>query len=70
MSSPANDSAYATYILNYAFGRHELTPAPELDQKEEFNGVSVRLTVMGERGEVARRSRRLGESLGEGMLVV
>jgi hypothetical protein len=62
-------SGSTTYILNYAFGRHELTPAPELDEKEEFRGVSVRLTVMGERGEVARRSRRLAESLGQGMLV-
>jgi len=41
-----------------------------LDEKEEFKDVSVRLTVMGERGEVARRSRRLAEALGEGMLVV
>jgi hypothetical protein len=41
-----------------------------LNEKEEFRGVNVRLTVMGERGEVARRSRRLAESLGEGMLVV
>jgi hypothetical protein len=40
-----------------------------LDDKEEFKGVSVRLTVMGERGEVARRSRRLAEGLGERMLV-
>ena len=70
LSSSSSTSGYTPYILNYAFGRHELTPAPELDQKEEFEGVSVRLTVMGERGEVARRSRRLGESLGEGMLVV
>jgi hypothetical protein len=69
LSSPSTSES-TTYILNYAFGRHELTPAPELDEKEEFRGVSVRLTVMGERGEVARRSRRLAESLGEGMLVI
>ena len=68
--SSSSTAGPTTYILNYAFGRHELTPAPELDEKEEFKGVSIRLTVMGERGEVARRSRRLAESLGEGMLVV
>lgn len=42
---------------------------PELDDKEDFKGVSLRLTVMGERGEVARRSRRLAEALGEGVQV-
>ena len=67
--STSSEAGYTTHILNYAFGRHELTPAPELDNKEDFKGVSIRLTVMGERGEVTRRSKRLAESLGEGFLV-
>jgi hypothetical protein len=69
LSAPTSSPPYTTYILNYAFGRHELTPVPGLDKKEEFNGVSIRLTVMGERGEVVRRSKRLAESLGHEMLV-
>lgn len=58
---------YATHILNYAFGRHELTPMSHLDDNPDFRGVGVRLTVMGERGEVTRRARRLAEALGEGV---
>ncbi|WWC86594.1 uncharacterized protein L201_001471 [Kwoniella dendrophila CBS 6074] len=55
---------YTTNILNYAFGRYELTPIPSLDDDEKLKGASLRLTVMGERGEVARRSRKLAEGLG------
>lgn len=67
LSTPGTTLPYLTHILNYAFGRHELTPMPDLDDKPEFAGVSIRLTVMGERGEVARRARRLAEALGEGV---
>lgn len=59
-SSPRN---YSTHILNYAFGRWELSPYPSLDDEEELSGVSLRLTIMGERGEVAARARRFAESL-------
>ncbi|THV03170.1 cobW-domain-containing protein [Dendrothele bispora CBS 962.96] len=38
------------YILNWAFGRYELTRADHL----EFSEKSIELTVMGERGEVRR----------------
>lgn len=69
LSTPSTNLPYTTYILNYAFGRHELTPMPDLDTKDEYTGVSVRVTVMGERGEVARRSKRLAESLGQGLQV-
>ncbi|WWC68228.1 uncharacterized protein I206_102151 [Kwoniella pini CBS 10737] len=55
---------YTTNILNYAFGRYELTHIPNLDQDESLKGVTLKLTVMGERGEVARRARRLAEGLG------
>ena len=69
LATPMTNISYATHILNYAFGRYELTPLPSLDDQEEFKGVGLRLTVMGERGEVARRARRLGEALGEGVQV-
>ncbi|KAI0293829.1 CobW/HypB/UreG, nucleotide-binding domain-containing protein [Russula brevipes] len=61
------------WILNWAFGRWELVPAPDSpsaatttadeDEDEDRRGV-VRLTVMGERGEVRRYARRLAERLG------
>lgn len=54
---------FKTHILNYAFGRHELTPFPTLDEDEDLLGVSIRLTVMGERGEVASRARKLAAAL-------
>jgi hypothetical protein len=60
------------WILNWAFGRWELvcTPPPAASASEENeheheheHGV-VRLTVMGERGEVQRYAKRLAEALG------
>jgi len=47
-------------ILNWAFGRYDLTPF-----KSELAGSEVvRLTAMGERGEVRRGIRRFSASLG------
>jgi hypothetical protein len=55
------------WILNWAFGRWELVPVPTSpfaeDEDEERRGV-VRLTMMGERGEVRRNAKRLAETLG------
>lgn len=51
-------------MLNWAFGKYELTRMPALDGAEDLQGVSVRLTVMGERGEVTRPARMLAEGLG------
>jgi hypothetical protein len=59
------------WILNWAFGRWELVGAPApapaaavaTDEDEHEHGV-VRLTVMGERGEVGRYAKRLAEALG------
>jgi len=53
------------WILNWAFGRWELVsaPAPGTSADEDEDGV-VRLTVMGERGEVQRYAKRLAEALG------
>lgn len=48
------------YILNWAFGRFELTPMLEISGENEV----VRLTVMGEHGEVKRAIRKLCTSLG------
>ncbi|KAI0788043.1 cobW-domain-containing protein [Fomes fomentarius] len=48
------------HILNWAFGRHELTL---LDDVPEETG-SIKLTVMGERGEVKRSVRKFSEKLG------
>ena len=51
-------------ILNWAFGRHELTPL----RAGGVDGDDVKLTVMGERGEVKRAARRLAEQLGASVL--
>lgn len=61
--STVQDPKWSTHILNWAFGRYELTPFPSLDDAPELTGVTLRLTVMGERGEVGRRARRLAEAL-------
>ena len=54
----------STYIVNWAFGRVELTPFED--------GVSskadVRLTVMGERGEVKRAIAGLAKAIGAAIL--
>lgn len=80
----SSSKGWATHILNYAFGRYDLTPIPSLDANAdvagagadvkndktgELRGASVRLTMMGERGEVARRAKRFAESLGDGFQV-
>lgn len=49
-------------ILNWAFGRYELTEVADVDT---MSAVDVlKLTVMGERGEVKRAGRKLAEALG------
>ncbi|WVF69488.1 hypothetical protein IAT40_004265 [Kwoniella sp. CBS 6097] len=64
LPSTSSSVGYETNILNYAFGRYELTPIASLDGDESLKGTSLRLTVMGERGEVARRARKFAEGLG------
>ncbi|KAH9068216.1 cobW-domain-containing protein [Lactarius deliciosus] len=49
-------------ILNWAFGRWELVSVPA--SSPERTGEFVRLTVMGERGEVRRYAKKLAEALG------
>ncbi|KAF9466469.1 cobW-domain-containing protein [Collybia nuda] len=48
------------HILNWAFGRFELTPMLGDSGEDEI----VRFTVMGERAEVKRAVRKFGNSLG------
>ena len=47
-------------ILNWAFGRYDLTP---VESVPEHTG-EVKLTVMGERGEVTRAARKLATRIG------
>lgn len=60
------DSSSQTNIhaLNWAFGRFELTKLPSLNSAPDLQGVSVRLTMMGARGEVMKRARKLAEAMG------
>lgn len=52
------------YILNWAFGRYDLHPASErMSSQLREQGVEIRLTVMGARGEAKRRSRVLAQKL-------
>lgn len=52
-------------ILNWAFGRYELTDAPSSDVLGADE--ALKLTAMGERGEVKRAARKLAEALGAGI---
>lgn len=58
------EEAVSTFLLNWAFGRFELHPFPSLDDSVDLKGVSSRLTMMGARGEVAKRARVLAAALG------
>jgi len=53
------------YILNWAFGRYDLTLAVlSTDEGQQRKEEDVRLTVMGERGEVKRPATLLAEAIG------
>lgn len=51
-----------SYILNWAFGRYELTKMTKEVDKHGIN-TPVKLTLMGERGEVNRHARKLAVAL-------
>ncbi|KZV62681.1 cobW-domain-containing protein [Peniophora sp. CONT] len=56
-------------ILNWAFGRFELVDyAGSEEDEKELEGVQVRLTVMGERGEVKRAARALAGRLNAALI--
>jgi hypothetical protein len=59
----ASDSSVHIHALNWAFGRFELTKMTSLDALTELKGVSVRLTLMGARGEVLKRARKLAQAI-------
>lgn len=52
------------HILNWAFGRHDLIPMNEVGKEKEV----VKLTVMGERGEVKRAIRKFCASIDANIL--
>jgi hypothetical protein len=52
--------ASGVYLVNWAFGRYEMT---KVGDTALIAGEVVKLTVMGERGPVARAAVRLGEML-------
>lgn len=68
-SAKADSSEEGTYhILNWAFGRYDLHEASsELSDKLRKEGVQVRLTVMGTRGEVVSKTKAFAEALGASM---
>lgn len=59
LDSPS--SVGSTYVVNWAFGRSDLTP---FMQTEGERKPRILLNVMGERGEVMRYARRLAQKLG------
>ncbi|EIW84130.1 cobW-domain-containing protein [Coniophora puteana RWD-64-598 SS2] len=48
-------------VLNWAFERYDLTP---IEASNQLKGGSIRLTAMGERGEVKRRVRAFCDKMG------
>ncbi|TDL25487.1 cobW-domain-containing protein [Rickenella mellea] len=60
LASPAG-----VYILNWAFGRYELTESPESIIQDE---IDVQFTFMGERGEIRRPAGKFATSLGAQIL--
>jgi len=53
------------HILNWAFGRYDLHEASaELSERLRKEGVEVRLTVMGARGEVVSKTKAFADALG------
>ena len=59
----SSETAFTTHVLNWAFGRFELTPFPLLDNKDDLRGVALELTVMGERNEVLKQARKFANQL-------
>jgi hypothetical protein len=66
----AADESWRWRILNWAFGRWEFvrasapaSPGADENEDDDDRGI-IRLTVMGERGEVLRYAERLAKALG------
>jgi G3E family GTPase len=57
--------ASTVHILNWAFGRYELSAVrSETGSQYLGNGEIIRLTVMGERGEVEGAAKKLAGQIG------
>lgn len=64
-----NSKSLGYHILNWAFGRYDLHEASErMAQQLDNQQVEIRLTVMGARGEVKRRSKVLADLLDASVL--
>jgi G3E family GTPase len=57
------DAADATYILNWAFERFDLSPV-QGDKPLLAEGIDLQFTMMGERGEVRRKAQLFADKLG------
>ena len=65
-STPQPEDTY--FILNWAFGRYELHAASvEMGIRLRKDGIRVRLTVMGARGQMDMQVRSLAKGLGANM---
>lgn len=51
------------FILNWAFGRYDIIPLPQDGSRAAAPSGQVKLTVMGERGEVKRAARKFSDAL-------
>ena len=66
--SDSNESEGTYHILNWAFGRYDLHEASsELSERLRKEGVQVRLTVMGARGEVVSKTKAFADALDASM---
>ena len=64
-----DSSAPSVHILNWAFGRSELSAVrPENADGYLKDQEIIRLTMMGERGEVARVARKFADNIGASIL--
>jgi len=60
---PSTESGECIYILNWAFGRYDLTPFNPSSQ-EALAGVEIKFVMMGERGEVTKAAKKFAAQVG------
>ncbi|KAF5359580.1 hypothetical protein D9756_003166 [Leucocoprinus leucothites] len=67
--SDNNSATPSVYVLNWAFGRYELSAVKSESASDYLKDDElIRLTVMGERGEVKGVARRLADTIGANVL--
>lgn len=62
-----NSNTPKNFIVNWAFGRMDLTPYAEIESdssKIDSEATDVMLTVMGERGEMKRFASKFAKAIG------